>query len=232
MTKHLTCCVITPVGPGHETLYENRALPSIKAAIEFGKGCLQEIKALPAYDLDGKLGRSKARNDAVRIASREKFDWIFFLDADDFLFEQAFVTASKCLEHVDALWGLIYESSADLKFIQARPNQLMFAETMKQFLDTDPYLSLQMGHFVRTDIALKIPFDESMNCGEDFKYYLSVWSKFRCKKIPEPLFLNIRGTSSTGPKSANGRDWNNIVGSLYANAKKVWAKDDNLDHSF
>ena len=55
--------------------------------------------------------------------------------------------------------------------------QILTLSNIKELLLFDPYITLQMGHFVRTEIALKNPFNESMNTGEDFDYYLRVWKQ-------------------------------------------------------
>jgi FkbM family methyltransferase len=76
-----------------------------------------------------------------------------------------------------------------------------------ELLSYDPWLTVQMGHFVRTAAAAENPFDERLDCGEDFDYYLRLWSRYRCIKMPQPLFLNRRNAASTGPRSATPGQW-------------------------
>ncbi|MFZ5908198.1 MAG: FkbM family methyltransferase, partial [Nitrospirota bacterium] len=78
-------------------------------------------------------------------------------------------------------------------------------------LSSDPFVSLQMGHFVRTGAALATLFDESLDTGEDFDYYLRIWDTYRCIKVPLPFFYNRRGLHSLGPRSATGYHWRQRV---------------------
>ena len=54
---------------------------------------------------------------------------------------------------------------------------------------------------------MALGFDESMDAGEDYKYYYSLWSEFRCVKVPMIFFLNVRGNHSSGERSASADDW-------------------------
>ena len=54
------------------------------------KRAVQEIGHFPIYDLDGEVGRSASRNFGVKKAFESGYDWLFFLDADDIMFEDAF----------------------------------------------------------------------------------------------------------------------------------------------
>jgi FkbM family methyltransferase len=56
-------------------------------------------------------------------------------------------------------------------------------------------------------VAAANPFDERMDCGEDFDYYLRLWASHRCVKVQQPLFLNRRNAASTGPRSATPGEW-------------------------
>jgi glycosyltransferase involved in cell wall biosynthesis len=175
---------------------------------------------IPVDDRTGQLGRSKARNLGVELARTNEIEWIFFLDADDLMVEEAFKTLTPYVTRVDALWGLICETDFfDLSRITVRNNQVRTIADFGQILTHDPFLTLQMGHFVRSNVAALYPFDETMNTGEDFKYYLSVWQHHRCLKTDAVLFVNRRGNHASGPKSANGRDWRLAVDSLLAETR-------------
>jgi hypothetical protein len=76
-----------------------------------------------------------------------------------------------------------------------------------------------MGHFVKREVAIKLPFNEEMNTGEDWDYYLRLWRDHDCIKIREPLMLNRRGMHSTGPRSATGRDWTIAVNKMIEEAR-------------
>lgn len=208
----LSCAVVTPIGPGHEQVYYDLCVESIRAAIRKSKGPFEEVYLFPVQDFLGDLGRSKARNIGVNLAQINNIDWIFFLDADDFMFEAAFENLTDYVEKYDAVWGQIVEMSVgDEGSAKLRDNQVSNIENFETVINNDPFYTLQMGHFVRTDTAVCHPFDESMDTGEDFKYYLEVWKAGRCLKSEKIFFVNVRGNHSSGPRSANGSQWRKAV---------------------
>lgn len=209
----LICGVITPVGPGHTAIYEEN-LHSLKSACETNSGPFAKIMPIRINDLEGNSGRSFARNFGVRQAEEMGCDWIFFLDADDVMCPNAFEHVGKYLHHYDAVWGQIYSFQDGSLEAEKRPDQLGKTDRFENILNSDPFLSLQMGHFVRTEVARKTPFHEGMDTGEDFHYYLRLWQNYRCIKIDEPFFANRRGLHSTGPRSATGRQWMQVVHAL------------------
>ena len=204
-----TCCVLIPVGPGHLTLAQE-ACASVERAAGFSRGPFETVVVAFLDDTSGSFGRSRRRNDGVAYALEQGFDWVFFLDADDLMAQNAFTEATTYISDHDAIWGAIWETR-DGCVATLRPEQVMPIRNLSDVLSNDPFLTLQMGHFVRTEVAKEIPFDIEMNCGEDFKYYLEVWRRYRCIKIDRPLFFNRRGCHSTGPRSANGRQWRTAV---------------------
>jgi FkbM family methyltransferase len=206
INRHMKCAVITPIGPGHERLF-HECNQSVHAAIKYSKGPFDEISAIVIDDTSGSMGRSAARNEGVRRANSAHVQWLFFLDADDLLFTNAFDLVKQYVNEFDAVWGAIVELLPNYNRPTLRVPQIVTIQNIKEILLFDPYFTLQMGHFVRAEVALNNPFNEEMNTGEDFDYYLRVWSKHRCIKINQPLFINRRGMHSTGPRSANGRDW-------------------------
>jgi glycosyltransferase involved in cell wall biosynthesis len=198
--------VITPVGPGHEKLFADCAA-SVSRAVAHSKGPFSAIGHLPVDDTAARLGRSAGRNQGVRAAAAAGSDWIFFLDADDLLLPPAFTRAGEAIGRSEAVWGAICElvpgtDAPRLRALQERP-----IVNVLDLLQSDPFFALQIGHFVRTPIAIATPFADDMNAGEDYDYYLRVWARYRCEKIREPFFVNRRGFHSTGPRSATGREW-------------------------
>lgn len=200
-----SCCVVIPVGPGHADL-AREARASVEQAVVYGKGAFQKIGLLFLDDADGKFGRSQRRNEGLSYARQNGFEWVFFLDADDLMAPEAFTRASGYMETHDAIWGAIWETF-DGCTARLRAGQIMPFSDLRTLLSHDPVRTLQMGHFVRTEVAAKIGFDEEKDCGEDFQYYLKIWSRYRCIKIDQALFFNRRGFHSTGRRSADSQMW-------------------------
>ena len=209
----MKCAVITPVGPGHKDTYEI-CHRSIEAAWDHGHGPFEALKILPMWDLEGQHGRSARRNAGIDEAAALGCDWLFFLDADDLFNVGAFVAFGKYCDRYDAVWGNICENMFGTEQIKLREGQLVATESIGDILSTPPFLTLQMGHFVRTECAAAVKFDTEMNAGEDFKFYLGLWRKYRCAKVPEIFFINRRGYHSTGPRSADGQQWTRAVQSV------------------
>lgn len=210
----MKCSIVIPVGPGHATV-AHRAGASVHQAVAKSIGAFSAVDVLFWDDTAGQ-GRSRARNLAVQQAITQHAEWLFFLDADDLLAEDAFEQVAAYLEHYDAIWGAIYECHPDGSERICRPNQIMPILHLEDVLRNDPFLTLQTGYFVKAQVALNNPFDEQMDCGEDFKNFLQLWKSYRCIKQEQALFFNIRGQHSTGPRSATGQDWNLAVIGVFA----------------
>lgn len=198
----MKCDVVIPVGPGHEDLYR-RAVESVRMAT-LAKGPFDTVGMCLIDDTKGVNGRSRARNEGVY---KSHADILFFLDADDVIHPLAFETYGDHA-HYDAVWGNIYEleqGTARWRY------QVPEIRSLDQLLAFDPYLTLQMGHFVKSEIAKANPFNEGMDAGEDWDYYLRLWKKHHCIKVRESLFLNDRSMHSTGPRKMDGRQWREAV---------------------
>ena len=223
------CAVVIPVGPGHQT-HCQQAVNSVMAAAQSDPGPFSDFDCVVIDDTAGAKGRSAARNEGVREAAARGADWLFFLDADDMMVPQAFGQMAPHIDRADAVWGLILESvetqaGSETATGRIRLPQLPRIEALDDLLLHDPFVTLQMGHFVRTAVALATPFDETLDVGEDFDYYLRLWSKARCVKINAPLFLNRRGMNSSGPRSGNGADWRASVGAVMESARQARGLD-------
>ncbi len=187
---------------------------SVIAAFKHDPGPFSHLEFAAMEDPQGRFGRSQRRNDGIRRAMELGMEWVFFIDADDLMLPSAFSSFSLCHEEYDAVWGAILEQSPGQQPC-SRPNQVMPIHSLITLLDNDPFLTLQMGHFVRVSAASKIMFDPSMDAGEDFKYYLGLWRDFRCMKLDRPLFINRRGRHSSGPRSATGEQWTDEVSRVF-----------------
>jgi len=204
--------VITPVGPGHEEL-QYRAMQSVHIACKTAQGPFSNIRCLIIDDTKGEIGRSKARNEAVQAADS---DWLFFLDADDLMHPEALRNFSKHTGR-DAVWGAIFELRDGCL---AERYQIPRVESLEELISYDPYITLQMGHFVRLEVAQANPFNEDMNTGEDWDYYLRLWRKYDCAKVTDPFMINVRGQHSTGPRSATGQEWMKVVHEMLEDERK------------
>ncbi len=120
----------------------------------------------------------------------------------------AFLQVENLVHDYDAIWGAIFEADTTTQQIKRRPNEISPLTTLEQVLINHPFLTLHNGHFVRYEAAANEPFNTEMDCGEDFEYYLRIWRNYRSIKIDKPIFYNIRGQHSTGPRAATGQDWN------------------------
>ncbi|MCA0922605.1 FkbM family methyltransferase [Pseudooceanicola nanhaiensis] len=214
----MRCAIITPVGPGHMDLLEQSCTPSIRRAMAYDMGPFSEVRHLVMDDTLGQHGRSNRRNDALAEAVAEGIDWVYFLDADDVLTPNAFEAFGRIIAAepgLDAVWGLIceFDEAGQPQLREGQPERL---DTRAEFLAVPPYLSIQIGAFIRADAAAQIGFDATMDTGEDFKFYYALWAGYSCAKRPEIFFVNRRGQHSTGPRSATGADWRRVVDGLWA----------------
>jgi hypothetical protein len=223
--QHLKCAVITPIGPGHGDLVR-AAIVSVQEAFRTNRGPFTDVILVPMPDFTGEHGRSRRRNDGIDYALANGIDWIFFLDADDIMAPNAFACLAPYVQEYDAIFGLIAESRVGAPDqVKLRTNQLGATTDLSDILRYDPFLTLQMGHFVRTKAAAAIRFDVKMDTGEDFKYYLNLWDQYRCAKINQILFINRRGSHSTGPRSADGGSWRNAVKRVFEEFHSRHAQD-------
>ena len=206
----MKCAVVTPVGPGHEYFVED-CVESVHEAFTANRGPFTSVNIVRIDDLQGLLGRSAARNRGAAEARRQGADWIFFLDADDLMHPGAFEVMTAYHADHDAVWGLICELTEDEEGYRIREGQLTSIERVELLLLNDPWLTIQMGHFVRSAAAIETPFNVDLDCGEDFDYYLRLWSRFRCRKVARPLSINRRGFRSTGPRSSSSGEWRETV---------------------
>jgi len=160
------------------------------------------------------MGRSAARNHAIK---ESKADWLFFLDADDLMHPKAMENFNH-LRNYDAVWGSILEEREGCYFERYQMPEIKDIQTL---LEVDPYYTLQMGFFIKRQCMPL--FDEDMNTGEDWKAYLEIWSKYKCRKQSLPFMINRRGRHSVGTKSATGKEWMTAVYDLFDSEKHARA---------
>lgn len=174
-------------------------------------GLFKEIRIKVIDDREGKMGRSAARNAGIDQVDTE---WIFFLDADDLMHPDAFLSLPS--GSFSAVFGNIMEYDKGLAHWRYQVPEI---KSYQELISYDPYITLQMGHFVRTEVAKKLRFNEEMDTGEDWDYYLRLWKSYDAIKIRDCLMINRRGMHSTGPRSATGRDWMDVVHKMLQEAR-------------
>ena len=109
-------------------------------------------------------------------------------------------------------------------------NQVERIKTFKAFVKKPPYVTCQMGHFIRRKKFLEIGmFDPELDVCEDVDLYIREWKQLRCIKQEKPLFLNRRGAHSwavakdqqKGRKTHTGRDWSIRAEEMMREARKA-----------
>lgn len=194
--------IITPVGPGHQKPAE-QAVESVNRAIEYaqqkGKLWFTRIRHAVIDDTQGLMGRSRARNEGMVDA-----DWYFFLDADDRMCKDAL---TLCNFDAAATFGAV---CLDACVYEKNVYPCGWAEIAK----FGAAGTLNMGFFCRADIARELRFNEDMDRGEDFDFYMRLPSFV---KIEKPLVhIGYLVPSAIGPRGYREIDWvgtcNKVIG--------------------
>lgn len=185
----MTVVVIIPVGPGHNKLAP-LAVASVRRAWKTSHGPFSDVRIVTVPDPEGLLGRSRARNQGM---DENPADFHFLLDADDEMDMAAFhrvdLDAPATFGAV-CLSGRIYRHN-------------IHPCTRETLLERGARGTLSMGCFVRGDLGLR--FDETMDVGEDFDFYLRLPGFV---KLEEPLAsIGYDQPSAGGPRGYYRTDW-------------------------
>jgi glycosyltransferase involved in cell wall biosynthesis len=179
--------VITPVGPGHEGILPLAAM----SVMNLERYSFDEILHVIVNDTEGKLGRSRARNLGMIEA-----DWYFFLDADDIIMPYA----PRVLEKVktSAIFGAVQ--------INGRVStKNLWPCRIEHVYEYGAQGTLCMGFFVKAEVAQDLKFDESLDRGEDFDFYMRLPEFY---KVKYPLVsINSKIPSAEGPRGYKELDW-------------------------
>ena len=184
--------VVIPVGPGHENS-SLRTITTVENAWNKSQGPFTEIFINAIPDHKGELGRSRARN----IGMETDTDWYFLIDADDAMEPDAF---SLCLINHDATFGAI---KVDGKISKQNHPCNSFHSVVRHGAEG----TLSMGFFLNSIVDLR--FNESMDIGEDWYFYIRLVDKYDFIKIEEPLVnISLDIPSAHGPRGYTGEvDW-------------------------
>ena len=193
--------VITPVGPGHESILPLAALSVLH--LEYHE--FTEIQHVIVNDTKGKLGRSKARNLGMETPA----DWYFFLDADDVVMPYApkFVKGQSV-----AVFGAVQING------RVPPINKWPCSTKEELFKHGGEGTLCMGFFVKAEVAREVRFDETLDRGEDFDFYMRLPSFY---KVKSPLVsVNSKIPSAVGPRGYEELDWQKTCREIVDRYKK------------
>ena len=185
--------VITPVGPGHQDCVQ-RAIESVRDATN---NTFSRITHAVIDDTQGIYGRSHARNSAM-----DDSDWYFFLDADDTMERDA---PDLLKRNYSATFGSIKLGMRECRRkIRVSENNILPCG-WKEIDKHGASGTLCMGFFVKAEVAKSLRFDESLDFGEDFDFYMRLPDFI---KIAEPLVtIGYNVPSATGPRGYENIDW-------------------------
>ena len=184
--------VVTPVGPGHERIV-GRCQDSVRVALR-QEHPWDTVQHIVVYDLDGQLGRGRARNIGMDCGA----DWLFFLDADDWMMPDA-------LKRIDLDAPATFGAVA----FNGKPTRAnVYPCTREQVIEYGGKGTLSMGFFCRADIAQRLRFCEDMNAGEDFDFYMRLpeWTKQHVPLVEIGRFT----PSARGPRGYKELDWHAV----------------------
>ena len=181
--------VITPVGPGHEGILPLAAM----SVVHLEPHSFTEILHVIVNDTEGKLGRSRARNLGMIEA-----DWYFFLDADDIVMPDAPRFVDFVSQPMDAIFGAIQINGR----VTAKN---LWPCRIEDIYEHGGQGTLCMGFFVKAEVAREVRFDETLDAGEDFDFYMRLPSFYKVK--PPLVSVNSKIPSATGPRGYKELDW-------------------------
>ncbi len=188
--------VVIPVGPGHER-YQEQAVLSVRRAWHHARGPFTELAIARVDDPNGRLGRSRARNQGL---DKHPSDWHFLLDADDEMLPEAFALVD--LSHA-ATFGAVFLSNRGVRAVYKRN---VYPVTRATLFERGAHGTLSMGFFLRGDLGLR--FNEKMDIGEDFDFYLRLPSFI--KRVQPLVCIGYDRPSAAGPRgtdSGTSRRW-------------------------
>lgn len=198
--------IITPVGPGHERIAD-RAMISVSEATSYSWGPFTEIRRQVVPDPEGVIGRSAARNAGMKL--HRDADWFFFLDADDEMTPEAL---TLCDQTVDATFGAVALSG------KVVPENVWPCTWFMIGRRCGARGTLSMGFFCRASVALDLLFNEEMDAGEDFDFYMRLPTFTKVK----PPLVNIGRDvpSAGGPRGYEALDWIAVCNQIIDDAVK------------
>lgn len=208
----MKCAVIIPIAPHQQDDFET-CCQMVERAWAYGQGPFTAFEIVPVWDTSGSMTRAERRNTGIDIARARACEWIFFLDAPDLMNASAFADFVHYHDRYDAVWGNICENTQGTNDVELRQGQIITASHIDEILRHSPELTLRIAHFVRTDCAHEVRFDASMSAGEEYKYFLDLWGRYRCAKVAH-VFSIERRPHMPDAHSVGGAAWNRAVAQI------------------
>lgn len=205
----MKCAVVIPIAPDQQADFEV-CCQSVEKAWAHGQGAFQELEIVPIWDTTGAMTPAERRNTGIDIARARDCEWIFFLNATDLLNASAFADFAHYHAELDAVWGNICENILGTNDVTLRTGQLVTTSRIEDILRCSPEMTLRMGHFVRTECASAVRFDANMALGEDYKYFLDLWARYRCAKVAH-VFSIERCPPVVDEAAVGGAAWEKAV---------------------
>lgn len=204
----MKCAVIIAVAPGEQDFLVD-ARGSVEQAWAHGQGIFEGVEII---SVDGGATPAECRNRGIDLALERKCAWMFFLDAADLMSLPAFVEHAAYQADFDAIWGNICESVIGSGEVVLRRQQKVTMDRADAFLACPPDLTVGISHFVRTECADAVRFDvrEPSAFAAEYKYYLDLWTRFRCVKAPK-IFAIERVVRISPPSSIFRPGWSKDV---------------------
>lgn len=205
--------VIIPVGPGHEVV-AIAAIESVRRAWRAARGPFNTLELAPIADPEGH-GRSAARNEGMR---EHPAHWHFLMDADDTMTVTAFNEVD--LNAAATFGAVCLDKRTDSLQKRATSRDNRYPLSREDLFHFGAVGTLSMGCFVRGDLGLR--FDETLDVGEDFDFYMRLPSF--TKRKDALVCIGYHLPSAGGPRSSADVDWRRACAEVIA---RYW----HLEHS-
>lgn len=203
----MKCGIITSVGPLDERAHQISAA-SIANAIASSMGPFTSVLTIPVRNLERERSWSDVFNRGVEQAVDSDCEWIFYLDAGDLLFVDAFKSITDLTSGHDAIWGLICEApDASLQQAKLHDHQTGQFTSIHDVLNSDPGAALASGFFMRTRLAIENKTKETSGPANEFLFFLNCWEKHRCIKGNFILSIELTGHKRITENSVNSPAW-------------------------
>ena len=152
----MKCGIITTIAPSDVTSYE-LCSAFIKIAIATSLGPFSSVEEIPIFASEEKRENASCKSLGVEKAIASGCEWIFFIDATEFMSLDSFRNVVELVQEYDAIWGLACEAAdADLKDAKITAGQLRNICSINDILNNHFDLGTESGFFMRSQVALDL----------------------------------------------------------------------------